>query len=184
MQFSCSFIGKIAFWQWSHLRPFSDMDFWMRSWCPFGSLLAPFGLHIPPFWLRLASFWRPFASFSINSGSFWSFGHHITRRGATFCQHFRLRWHHLVPKWDVRCIGSQNNCSQPLDFHILGAFVGLDVLTTPSFLKIHLAATNFAEAPELNRQKPPSKELLLCRTPHPPGPLRNFAAGNLDKRRV
>ena len=40
------------------------------------------------------------------------------------------------------------------------------------------------KAPGLNRQKPPSKELLLCRTPHPPGPLRNFAAGNLDKRRV
>ena len=84
MQFHCSFIGKIAFWQWSHLRPFSDMDFWMHSWCPFGSLLAPFGLHMPPCWLRLASFWRPFASFSINSGSFWSFGHHFTRRGATF----------------------------------------------------------------------------------------------------
>ena len=40
------------------------------------------------------------------------------------------------------------------------------------------------KAPELNRQKPPSKELLLCRTPHPPGPLRNFAAGNLDPHRA
>ena len=40
------------------------------------------------------------------------------------------------------------------------------------------------KAPGLNRQKPPSKELLLCRTPHPPGPLRNFAAGNLDPHRA
>ena len=145
MQFHCSFIGKIAFWQWSHLRPFSDIDFWMHSWCPFGSLLAPFGLHMPPCWLRLASFWRPFASFSINSGSFWSFGHHFTRRGATFCQHFRLRWHQLAPKRDFGCLVSQNKCRHPQDFHTLGVFVGLDVLTTPSFLKIYLTAANFAK---------------------------------------
>ena len=114
-------------------------------WCPFGSLLAPFGLHMPPCWLRLASFWRPFASFSINSGSFWSFGHHFTRRGATFCQHFRLRWHQLAPKRDFGCLVSESNCRHPQDFHILGAFVELDVLTTPNFLKIYLAAANFAK---------------------------------------
>ena len=145
MQFPSSFIGKIAFWQWSHLRPFSDMDFWMHSRCPFCSLLAPFGLHMPPCWLRLAFFWRPFASFSINSGSFWSFGHHFTRHGAAFCLHFRLRWHHHAPKWDLGRIALQSNCSQPQDFHILGAFVELDVLTTPNFLKIYLAAANFAK---------------------------------------
>ena len=184
MQFPSSFIGKIAFWQWSHLRPFSDMDFWMHSWCPFGSLLAPFGLHMPPCWLRLASFWRPCASLSINSGSFWSFGHHFTRRGATFCQHFRLRWHQLAPKRDLGALFRKTSADIRKIFNTLGAFVELDVLATPNFLKIYLTAAYFAEAPERNRQKPPSQELFLCRTPHPPGPLRNFAAGNLDKRRV
>ena len=115
--------------------------FLVPLWLPFGTLWA----HMPLCWLRLASFWRPFASFSINSGSFWSFGHRLTRRGATFCQHFRPRWHQLAPKHDLGCIVSQNNCSQPQDFHILGAFVELDVLTTPNFLKIYLAAANFAK---------------------------------------
>ena len=49
MQFPFSFIGKIAFWQWSHLRPFSDMDFWMQSWC------AP----LAPFWHPLGSTCHP-----------------------------------------------------------------------------------------------------------------------------
>ena len=44
--------------------------------------------------------------------------------------------------------------------------------------------SQFRKAPERNRQKPPSQELFLCRTPHPPGPLRNFAAGNLDPHRA
>ena len=121
------------------------MDFWMHSWCPFGSLLAPFGLHMPPCWLRLTSFWRSFASFSINSGSFWSFGHRLTRRGATFCQHFRLRWHQLAPNHDFGCLVSQNKCRHPQDFHTLSVFVGLDVLTTPSFLKFYLTTANFAK---------------------------------------
>ena len=145
MKFPSCFIRKIALWQRSHLQPFSDMDCWMHSWCPFGSLLAPFGLHIPPFWLRLASFWRPFASFSIHYRSFRSSGRRFARHGATFCPHFRPRWHQLAPKHDLGCIVSQNNCSQPQDFHILGAFVELDVLTTPNFLKIYLAAANFAK---------------------------------------
>ena len=106
--------------------------------CPFGSLLAPFGLHMPPCWLRLTSFWRSFASFSINSGSFWSFGYHFTRRGATFCQHFRLRWHQLATTVSV----SQNKCRHPQDFHTLDVFV---LLATPNFLKIYLAAANFAK---------------------------------------
>ena len=115
--------------------------FLVPLWLPFGTLWAPHATLLASIGFLLASF-----CFLLDySGSFWSFGHHFTRHGAAFCPHFRLRWHHLAPKWDVRCIGSQNNCSQPLDFHILGAFVGLDVLTTPSFLKIHLAAANFAK---------------------------------------
>ena len=121
------------------------MDFWMHSWCPFGSPLAPFGLHMPPCWLRLTSFWRSFASFSINSGSFWSFGHRLTRRGATFCQHFRPRWHQLAPKRDLGALFRKTSADIRKIFNTLGAFVELDVLTTPNFLKIYLAAANFAK---------------------------------------
>ena len=41
----------------------------------------------------------------------------------------------------------------------------------------------FRKAPELNRQKPPSKELLLCRTPHPPG-RDGFLMGDTSKKPV
>ena len=174
MQFPSCFIRKIALWQRSHLQPFSDMDFWMHSWCPFGSLLAPFGLHIPPFWLRLASFWRPFASFSIHYRSFRSSGRRFARHGATFCPHFRPRWHHLASKCDFGC---------PRFSHTWCFCRARHSYDTKIPQKLP-CGSQLRKAPELNRQKPPSKELLLCRTPHPPGPLRNFAAGNLDKRRV
>ena len=104
-----------------------------------------------PLWLPFGTLWAPHATllasigFLLASFCFWSFGHHFTRRGATFCQHFRLRWHQLAPKRDFGCLVSQNKCRHPQDFHTLGVFVGLDVLTTPSFLKIYLTAANFAK---------------------------------------
>ena len=113
----------------------------MPLWLPFGTLWAPHATLLASIGFLLASFCFLLDYF----GSFWSFGHHFTRRGATFCQHFRLRWHQLAPKHDFGCLVSQNKCRHPQDFHTLVFLVVLDVLTTPSFLKIYLTAANFAK---------------------------------------
>ena len=148
MQFPSCFIRKIALWQRSHLQPFSDMDFWMHFWCPFGSLLVPFWA---PHTTLLASTGFLLASFCFLLDSLSL----LSELWASFCP----PWGHILSafptsvaptctktRFGVHSFAKQlQSTTVAQDFHILGAFVELDVLTTPNFLKIYLAAANFAK---------------------------------------
>ena len=115
-----------------------------------------FGAPLAPFWHPLGSTchpvgfdWLPFGVLLLPSrlilAPLGALGITLPAVEPHFCQHFRLRWHQLAPKHDFGCLVSQNKCRHPQDFHTLGFLVVLDVLTTPSFLKIYLTAANFAK---------------------------------------
>ena len=147
MQFPSSFMRKIALWQWSHLQPFSDVDFLnpflVPLWLPFGTRLAPHATLLASIGFLLVSFCIRFDSLRL----------------------LLELWASLYPPWS--CIlsafptsvapsctkmgfGAHSSAKQLQSTAIFShtwyfCGVELDVLATPNFLKIYLAAANFAK---------------------------------------
>ena len=152
-----------------------------RTWI-FGCIL---GAPLAPFWHPLGSTYHPFSFDWLPFGVLLLPSRFIIAPFGALGVALPAMGPHFVRRSDLGgTILHQNVISGAQDLHILGAFVRARHSYDTKFPQNLPCGSQLRKAPELNRQKPPSKELLLCRTPHPPGPLRNFAAGNLDKRRV